>query len=102
MTAQLKILLADDDADENLLFNRSLQRLELSHKVIYVKNYEELFQALKSESDLNLAIIDIVMPGKDGKQCLKEMKAHNKYRKIPVIIMTNSKKNDDVEETYKA
>jgi CheY-like chemotaxis protein len=102
MLAQLKVVLADDDVDDNLFFTHSLKRLSLTHKVIYAKNYLELFHVLEHEPDLDLAILDIRMPGKDGKQCLREIKAHTKHRKIPVIIMTNSKNTSDIEETFEA
>jgi DNA-binding NtrC family response regulator len=98
MLTQLKVLLADDAG--SVFFKHSIERLNLPHNIFYVKNASELFHVLESECNLNLAILDMRMPEKDGIQCLKEMKANGTYKKVPVIIMTNSKNNNDIDEAF--
>jgi len=49
----------------------------------------------------DLVVLDILLPGKDGMQILREMKEDPKLKKIPVIILTNFENYADVEESRK-
>jgi DNA-binding response OmpR family regulator len=100
MNSQLRILLADDDHDDYNFFVSVVRALNLPHYIIRAAKDTELFFALEKEPDLDLIIIDINMPGRNGKECLKEIKSHEKYRHIPVIILTSSKNESDVMESY--
>jgi two-component system, response regulator len=102
MSHTLKVLLAEDDADDKDLFIQAVEQLNLKHQIIWAKNSSELFAALEREPDLDLGILDINLPGIDGKKCLIKIKAHEKYKKLPVIIMTVSKSIDDINDVYKS
>lgn len=102
MNEAINVLLVEDEVEEKDFFIRGLEKLKLPHKVSWAKNYDELFTILAKEPDLNLVIIDLGMPGKNGKQCLLEIKANEKYKTLPVIIMTVSKNVDDINEVYAA
>lgn len=100
MPLPLKVLLAEDDAADKDFFIHGLQKLGLTHKITWAKNHEELFDILEKEPDIDLVIVDLDMPGKNGKQCLKEIKAHEKYNELPVIVMTVSKNSADINEVF--
>ncbi len=100
MTPLLNVLLAEDDAEDQKFFIHCLGKLELYHNIIWAKDHDELFQVLEREPEINLAIVDLDMPGKNGKECLKEIKAHEKYKNIPVIVMTASKNTEDIDEVF--
>ena len=48
----------------------------------------------------DLIFIDLNMPGKDGKECLDEIRANQKFLNIPVIIFSTSASIRDIDETY--
>jgi CheY-like chemotaxis protein len=100
MNNQLKILLADDDYDDYNFFVSVIRSLNLPHHIIWAAKDTELFFALEKEPDLDLIIVDVNMPGKNGKECLKEIKSHLKYKDIPVIMLTSSKNEIDIKESY--
>ncbi len=47
-----------------------------------------------------LILLDLNMPKKDGREALKEMKADPKLRRIPVVVLTTSKAEEDIYRTY--
>jgi DNA-binding response OmpR family regulator len=102
MSEAINVLLVEDEVEEKKFFIRGLEKLNLPHKVSWAKDYDELFSILAKEPDLHLVIIDLGMPGKNGKQCLIDIKAHEQYKALPVIIMTVSKNTDDINEVYAA
>lgn len=102
MTQPLNVLLADAAADNQVLFTHGLKQLELPHTINWARNYNELFETLERVPELNLAIIDIDTPWMNGKKCLHDIKAHAQYRQIPVIILTNFKNDNDINEVYEA
>lgn len=100
MSEQLNILLADDDPDEAILFKEGLEYLQLPHEVIHVRCGDDLFTALQGRSDIDLVIVDVHMPGKNGLECLKEIKADPSLQHLPVIMMTISKNVLDIMDVY--
>jgi CheY-like chemotaxis protein len=100
MTQLLNVLLAEDDVADKDFFIDGLRKLNLQHQVSWAKNHTELFDILEKRSDLDLVIIDLDMPDKNGKECLKQIKANEKYKSLPVIIMTVSKNIDDINEVF--
>lgn len=112
MTDQAKtitILIAEDDADDRLLAQEALDRIETTKSVEFVENGEELMDYLLrrgSYSHLNnspqpcLLIIDLNMPKKDGREAIKEIKTNPHLRQIPIIVFTTSKDPDDICNTY--
>ena len=49
-----------------------------------------------------LVILDLNMPGKDGREALREIRENNRTRHIPVIMMSTSHNEYDIKFTYKA
>lgn len=98
----MNVLLVEDETEEKNFFVRGLEKLQLPHKISWARSYTELFTMLETDPEFHLIIIDLGMPGKSGKECLSEIKAHEKYKTIPVIIMTVSKNEADINEVYAA
>ncbi len=101
--AHSKIIIADDDVDDRDLIKRAFSKLGLADNLKFVYDGEDLMTHLnEGNQDLTPSIIflDLNMPRKDGRQALKEIKDNEEFRKIPVIIFTTSKSNDDIDSTY--
>ena len=102
------ILMADDDEDDRMLTRDAFIENRLLNDLRFVRNGEELMDYLNHKGDFNhgnapkpdLILLDLNMPRKDGREALKEIKSHPKFRRIPVIILTTSKAEEDVAKSY--
>ncbi len=100
MNDTIKILFADDDADDRQLFSKALTEISGNIKCDMVINGQEALQYL-NKPDINLpdyVFLDMRMPKLDGRECLKQIRANDKTKKIPVIIYTTSNDVDDAKE----
>lgn len=99
----LKILLADDDEADRLLFIEAFDELKVGTTVETVKDGVELMGLLRNTEKENLPTIlflDINMPKKNGLDCLKEIRADQKFKEVAVAIFTTSSSQRDMEETF--
>jgi CheY-like chemotaxis protein len=103
------ILMAEDDPDDQLLTRRALVIARLANDFRTVKDGVELmdylfrrdgFQDPAASPRPGLILLDLNMPRKDGRQCLQEIKNDRKLRRIPVVILTTSKAEEDVCRSY--
>lgn len=101
------IVIAEDDADDQFLFQTAFEENGLTFQIEFVHNGVELISYLDSckaagdQADLpSLIILDLNMPKKDGREVLKEIKAHPVYKIIPVIIFTTTKNEMEVRRCY--
>lgn len=98
----INIFLADDDEDDRELFSEIIHKVNGPIDLISTSNGSELFSKLKEFSDKlpDLLFLDLNMPGKDGRECLKEMKRNTMFRNLPVIICSTSSSPDDINYAY--
>ncbi|HBB44332.1 MAG: hypothetical protein UW27_C0001G0001 [Parcubacteria group bacterium GW2011_GWA1_44_13] len=94
MTDQKKIILVVEDEEPMQLVLRDVLKVE-GYTVLEAKNgIEGLELALKEHPDLIL--LDILMPKMDGLEMLKNLRADEWGRKVPVIVLTNLSDNEDI------
>lgn len=94
MIEQKKIILVVEDEEPMLLVLRDVLKVE-GYEVLEAKNgIEGLELALKDHPDLIL--LDILMPKMDGLEMLKNLRADEWGRKVPVIVLTNLSDNEDI------
>ncbi len=101
----IRILLADDDEDDRLMareaFDVSLLTNPLDEVVDGVELMEHLYELLRLGKPLpGLILLDLNMPRKDGREALAEIKSHAELRRIPVVVLTTSKAEEDIYRTY--
>lgn len=98
----LHILLADDDAEDRLLFTEAFSELKFKTIVQTVNNGTELMEKLKLKKIHlpHLLFLDLNMPGKNGIQCLKEIRGDKKLQGISIAIYSTSESESDMEETF--
>lgn len=103
------ILLAEDDDDDYLLTHKALQEAGLAHDLCRVNNGEELMDYLLHRADYrdtfrfpapSLILLDLNMPKKGGHEALKEIKSDPKLHKIPVVVLTTSRDEEDIHRAY--
>ena len=103
------ILLADDDEEDRMLAADALEESRVVNDLRFVEDGDELLDYLfhrgrYSEPDSapppGLILLDLNMPRKDGREALREIKAHPDLRRIPVVVLTTSKAEEDIYRTY--
>jgi CheY-like chemotaxis protein len=103
------ILMAEDDADDRLLVQDAFSECGSGDTVRFVADGEELVDYLlrrgkytkASESPRpDLILLDLNMPRKDGREALKEIRAHHELRRVPVVVFTTSRADTDIERVY--
>lgn len=100
--AGMKILIADDDADDRVLATIAFGELRSHHELEFVNDGEELMEYLRrkaaSRSLPDLLVLDLNMPKKDGRAALKEIKNDRALKDLDVIIFSTS--NSDFDRHY--
>lgn len=108
MNSSLFIMIAEDDADDRFLMQKAIDELGHSDmKVEFVENGVELLEELdkiKSHTTINkyprFILLDLNMPKMDGREVLKNIKNHDEFKKIPVIIFSTTKSQLEVKRCY--
>ncbi len=105
----ITILMADDDADDRMFAKDALEEAKLANDLHFVEDGEELMEYLRHQgkyAELNgspkpgLILLDLNMPRKDGREALKEIKEDDELKRIPVVVLTTSKAQEDIYRTY--
>ncbi len=105
----ITFLIADDDPDDRLLIKESLEEARLANPLHFVEDGVELLDYLQRKNQYaNLAghplpgliLLDLNMPRKNGIEALKEIKADQELRQIPIVVFTTSKAEEDIFRTY--
>lgn len=105
----IPILMADDDPDDRLLAQQAMLEYRVKNGFYFVEDGEELMDFLYHRGKYTdpataprpgLILLDLNMPRKDGREALAEIKADPDLRRIPVIVMTTSKAEEDILRSY--
>jgi CheY-like chemotaxis protein len=95
------IMLVDDDSDDRDLFIEAVSFIHPLAEVVSKRDGEELMAYLAKSSKLpEVIFLDLNMPRKNGKECLKELRANKTFQTTPIIIFTTSLNPVDVQETF--
>jgi two-component system response regulator len=102
----MKILIAEDDADDRVLASIAFQEINSHIDIGFVKDGQELIDNLQLEVKSNnrlpdLVLLDLNMPRKDGRIALQEIKSNPKLRNLDVIIFSTSAAEEDKRLTLK-
>lgn len=104
--ANLYILIAEDDADDRFLLETAFEECGFKDHIVFVQNGVELLEHLVHARQTNgkrfpaFIMLDLNMPKKDGREVLKEIKENPELRKIPVIVFTTTRNENDIKRCY--
>jgi len=93
------ILIADDDDDDILLITDILGHIDPGVKAEVVRNGLDLLSLL-SHFVPDLLFLDLDMPGKNGLECLVEIRANPIYASMPVVIFSSTSRPANIETAY--
>lgn len=98
----MNIVLADDDADDRMLFEEAIHEIEIKTKLSTFNDGNDLMQYLLQPgiSLPEIVFLDLNMPIKDGMECLKEIRRTETLKNLCVAIYSTSSSEQDIEDTF--
>jgi CheY-like chemotaxis protein len=105
----IAILYAEDDPEDRMLVEDALRESRLANELHFVEDGEELMDCLKRRGKYaeldgaplpGLVLLDLNMPKMDGREALREIKANPNLRRIPIVVLTTSKAEEDILRSY--
>jgi CheY-like chemotaxis protein len=105
----ITILIADDDPEDRMLAEDALKEGRLVNDVRFVEDGEELIEYLQHRGKFEdpessprpgMILLDLNMPRMDGREALKVIKGDPELRRIPVVVLTTSKAEEDIYRSY--
>ena len=94
------ILIVDDDMRNVFALTSVLENYEMN--VIFAKNGREGIDKLKAAKNIDLVLMDIMMPEMDGYEAMQLIRKEKKYQKLPIIALTAKAMKDDREKCLAA
>lgn len=110
MTEMKLILLVEDNPDDEALTLRALKRGKVANEVAVARDGVEALDFLfgrglhadRIDAPLpQVILLDLKLPKIDGLEVLKEMRAHERTRYVPVVVLTSSSEDRDIVESYR-
>lgn len=107
---QVEILIVEDNPNDAEMALRALKKNKLTNNVLVVEDGEDALNFIfrkgkyserNSESSPRMILLDLKLPKVDGLEVLKEIKSNPETKMIPVIVLTSSKEESDIVESYK-
>lgn len=104
-----KILLVEDNRDDEELTLRALRHHNIANDVVVTRDGVEALDYLfsrgeyagKDENDLpQVVLLDLKLPKIDGLEVLKEMRADERTKALPVVVLTSSNEEKDIIDSY--
>jgi len=97
--SKIKVLAVDDDLINLKLLKSMLLKLPGIEEVIEAKNGADALGILKTQTDIGLILLDIIMPVMGGIEVLKVVRADDSLKNIPIIVLTTdeTKKSEALE-----
>lgn len=95
------VLIAEDDDDDYLIFSLAVEELSIRVILSRAENGDILMKMLNEKSP-DLLFLDIMMPCRDGRQCIREIRADSKFDTLPIIVYSSLKDMETIEFCYRA
>ncbi|WZO97217.1 response regulator [Isosphaeraceae bacterium EP7] len=110
MTPSLHILLVEDSKPDALIIERALREGHVAHTLVVIQDGLKALDYLggligdgpTGDDTPDLILLDLNLPGLDGCQVLSRIKSDERLRSIPVVVLTTSRREEDVRRTYQA
>ena len=94
------VLIAEDDDDDFFIFSVAISETEFTVILRRAEDGELLMNLLQEELP-DILFLDLLMPTKDGKQCLRELRSDRRYDSMPIIVYTSLEDLETVEYCYR-
>lgn len=97
------ILLVEDDADDRMLFTEALYELTTDILLRTASHCDDGIESLIRPYDElpDLVVMDINMPGKNGLECLEDIRNHSRLNTLPVVILSTDTDESVIRDAYR-
>jgi len=102
----VEILLVEDNPGDERLTREALREGKVYHNLHWVKDGVQAMEFLRRQGKYanvprpDIVLLDLNLPKKDGREVLEEIKTDEDLKRIPVVVLTTSKAEEDVLRTY--
>lgn len=105
----IEILLVEDNMSDAEMTIRALKKNNLSNRILHLKDGAEALDFIFAEGNYSnrkienmpkVILLDLKMPKVNGIQVLQRIKADERTKKIPIVVLTSSKEDPDIKECY--
>ncbi len=101
MNTSRSILLVEDNPDDEKLIIRALRRSSIANDIQVAHNGEEALNILFSDVPLPaVVLLDIKLPKIDGLEVLRRLRASDRTRLLPIVVLTSSSEERDIIDSY--
>jgi two-component system, response regulator len=97
------ILLVEDNPDDQALTLRALKKNNLANEVVTAEDGVKAVEYLFAGKDTRLpalVLLDLKLPKMDGLEVLRRIRADDRTRRLPVVVLTSSNEECDLMESY--
>jgi len=110
MSLDFHILLVEDSPTDAMIIERALREGRVAHRLTVIRDGRQALDYLvrlrnpgePADLEPDLILLDLNLPGLDGTQVLVQIKADPFLRAIPVVILSTSRSEEDIVQTYQA
>lgn len=96
------ILLVEDNPDDELLTRRAFEKNRIGNRIVVAHDGVEALELLFGGGELpQLVLLDLKLPRVDGLEVLRRMRADDRTRLLPVVVLTSSREERDLVESYR-
>jgi two-component system, response regulator len=101
MNNDRSILLVEDSPDDEKLIIRALRRNNIANDIQVAHNGEEALNILFGDDPLpTVVLLDIKLPKIDGLEVLRRLRASDRTRLLPIVVLTSSSEERDIIDSY--
>lgn len=106
MSENINILLVEDNEGDIILTRKAFEHGKIEHKLFIARNGEEglvyLNKAGESEDTPipDLVLLDLNMPKMNGIEFLEQIKIDERFKSIPIVVLTTSDSEEDIAKSY--
>ena len=103
---EIEILLVEDNPGDARLTMEALKEGHVRNRLIHVSDGVEALAYLRGEAPYagvrrpDLILLDLNLPRKDGREVLAEIKSDERWKRIPVVVLTTSQSDEDIHRAY--
>jgi two-component system, chemotaxis family, response regulator Rcp1 len=100
------ILVVEDNSEHLRQIEASFRESQVPHRLVAIANGHDAMNFLYRRGDYSdalrpdLILLDLNLPGKDGREILAEIKSDRQLRRIPIVILTTSNNTADISKSY--
>lgn len=109
MAHEIEILLVEDNMNDAEMTIRALKKNNIANKLVHLKDGEEAIdfifaQGVYADRDIEnvpkVILLDLKMPKVNGIEVLEKVKSDERTKKIPVVVLTSSSEDPDIQKCY--